>query len=72
MSSHREAPASKSLSAFVGLPTLAALQVGSVFALDALEPLDAPAAQEWHVNLVPDHAVGIVTWEAFLHHVYDQ
>ena len=51
MSSHREAPASKSLSTFVGLPTLAALQVGSVFALDALEHLDAPAAEEWHVNL---------------------
>jgi hypothetical protein len=51
MSSHREAPASNSLSAFVGLPTLAALQVGSAFAFDALEHLDVPAAVDWHVNL---------------------
>ena len=51
MSSHREAPAISNLSAFVGLPTLAALQVGSAFALDALEQRDVPAAQEWHVNL---------------------
>jgi hypothetical protein len=51
MSSHREAPANKSLSAFVGLPTLAALQAGSAFALDALEQLNTPAVEEWHVNL---------------------
>lgn len=23
------------------------------------------------INLVPDHAVGTITWEAFLHHVFD-
>ena len=51
MSSHREAPAISNLSAFAGLPTLAALQVEGVFALDTLEQLDARAAEEWHVNL---------------------
>ena len=51
MSSHREAPANKSLSAFVGVPTLAGLQMESVFALDALEQLDTSAVEEWHVNL---------------------
>ena len=51
MSSHREAPAINNLSAFAGLPTLAALQVEGVFALDTLEQLDATATEEWHVNL---------------------
>jgi hypothetical protein len=51
MSSHREAPSISNLSAFVGLPTLAALQVGSAFALDTLGQLDVAAAKEWHVNL---------------------
>jgi Domain of unknown function (DUF4331) len=51
MSSHREAPANQNMSAFSGMPTLAALQMGSVFALDALEQLDAAAVEEWHVNL---------------------
>src|SRR2546421_13017373 len=48
MSSHREAPASTNLTAFAGLPTLGALQMGSAFALDML---GAPAPEEWHVNL---------------------
>jgi hypothetical protein len=51
MSSHREAPAISNLSTFSGLPTLAALQVGSDFALDAIEQLATPSAEEWHVNL---------------------
>jgi Domain of unknown function (DUF4331) len=51
MSSHREAPSVSSLSAFVGLPTLATLQVGSAFAFDVLERLEVPSAEEWHVNL---------------------
>src|SRR5579863_4524365 len=51
MSSHREAPAISSLSAFVGLPTLASVQVGTAFAFDALEQVDLPAAKNWHVNL---------------------
>ncbi len=51
MSSHREAPSISGLTAFTGLPTLAALQVGSAFALDALEQLAVPTAEEWHVNL---------------------
>src|SRR5690348_3687318 len=51
MSSHREAPAISSLSAFVGLPTLASAQVGTAFAFDALEQVDQPAAKDWHVNL---------------------
>src|SRR5690348_15177738 len=51
MSSHREAPANTNLTAFAGLPTLAALQVGSAFALDALEQRDTHAVEEWHVNL---------------------
>jgi len=51
MSSHREAPAISNLSAFAGLPTLAALQVGGAIALDTLEQLGATATEEWHVNL---------------------
>src|SRR5579859_5667028 len=51
MSSHREAPAISSLSAFVGLPTLASAQVGIASALDALEQSDLSAAKDWHVNL---------------------
>jgi hypothetical protein len=51
MSSHREAPAISSLSAFVGLPNLAALQLGTTFALDMLEQGNISAAQDWHVNL---------------------
>ena len=51
MSSHREAPAISSLTAFTGLPTLAALQMGGAFALGTLEQVDAPAVEEWHVNL---------------------
>ena len=51
MSSHRESPGIGSLSAFVGLPTLAALQVGAAFAFDAHEQADLPAAKDWHVNL---------------------
>ncbi len=51
MSSHREAPSVSSLSAFVGLPTLATLQVSSAFAFDALEQLEVPSTEEWHVNL---------------------
>lgn len=51
MSSHREAPSISGLTAFAGLPTLAALQVGSAFALDAVEQLAVPTAEEWHVNL---------------------
>src|SRR5947209_6477609 len=50
MSSHREAPAIQNLSAIGGLPSLAALQVGSVFALDALERATS-TVEEWHVNL---------------------
>jgi len=50
MSSHREAPAIQNLSAIGGLPILAALQVGSVFAIDALEYATS-AVEEWHVNL---------------------
>ena len=51
MSSHREAPAITLLSAFAGVPTLAALPLGGVFAVNALEQLDASIAQEYHVNL---------------------
>jgi hypothetical protein len=51
MSSHREAPSVSGLSAFAGLPTLAALQMGSAFALDVLEQVEVPTAEEWHVNL---------------------
>src|SRR5438874_5736091 len=51
MSSHREAPAISSLTAYAGLPTLATLQMAGAFALDALEQLETPAAKEWHVNL---------------------
>ncbi len=50
MSSHREAPAIQNLSAIGGLPGLAALQVGSVLAIDALEHATS-AVEEWHVNL---------------------
>ena len=51
MSSHREAPSVSSLSAFVGLPTLVTLQVGSAFAFEVLEQSEVPSAEEWHVNL---------------------
>lgn len=51
MSSHREAPAISNLTAFGGLPTLAALQLGSALASDSLAQLHMPAAEEWHVNL---------------------
>lgn len=51
MSSHREAPAITLLSSLAGVPTLAALQMGSIFAFDALEHLDTSSAEMWHVNL---------------------
>jgi hypothetical protein len=51
MSSHREAPAISSLSAFVGLPTLASVQVGITSAFNALEQVDQGAVRDWHVNL---------------------
>lgn len=54
MSSHREAPANRNLSAVTGIPTLGVLHGGSAFALNALAPLasqDTPAPEEWHVNL---------------------
>lgn len=51
MSSHREAPAISSLSAFGGLPTFATLQVGAAFAFDAREQVNVLAANDWHVNL---------------------
>jgi hypothetical protein len=51
MSSHREAPSISSLSAFAGVPTLADLQISSIFAFDKFEHLDASAAGDLHVNL---------------------
>jgi hypothetical protein len=51
MSSHREAPSISGLSAFAGVPTLADLQMGGIFAFDAFEHLDAAAAADLHVNL---------------------
>lgn len=51
MSSHREAPSISNLSAFAGAPTLASLQLGGMLAVDALKQLDAPPAEELHVNL---------------------
>ena len=51
MSSHREAPAITLLSALAGVPTLAALQMGSIFASAELEHMDASSAEKWHVNL---------------------
>ena len=51
MSSHREAPSVGSLSALFGVPTLAAAQIGGIFAFNELAHPDAATAQEWHVNL---------------------
>jgi len=51
MSSHREAPAITLLSALAGVPTLAALQMGSILASEELEHVDASSAEKWHVNL---------------------
>src|SRR5579872_5830402 len=51
MSSHREAPSVGNLSALAGVPTLAALPMGSMFAFDELAHLDASTAEMWHVNL---------------------
>src|ERR1700730_2136476 len=51
MSSHREAPAISSLSAFAGVPTLADLQIGGMVAFGQLEHLDAASADNLHVNL---------------------
>lgn len=49
MSSHREAPSSARLSAFSGVPTLASVQMGGMFALGELA--DTSTAEMWHVNL---------------------
>jgi hypothetical protein len=51
MSSHREAPSAGSLSILAGVPTLAALQMGGMFAFDELTHIDAATAEMWHVNL---------------------
>jgi hypothetical protein len=51
MSSHREAPSVGKLTALSGVPTLAALQIGSLFAFDELVRLDASTTEMWHVNL---------------------
>ena len=51
MSSHREAPSVGSLSAFSGVPTLAAAQIGGIFALNELAQPDVSSDGEWHVNL---------------------
>jgi hypothetical protein len=51
MSSHREAPSSSSLSAFSGVPTLADVQMGGLFALGQLAHPDASTAEMWHTNL---------------------
>jgi Domain of unknown function (DUF4331) len=51
MSSHREAPSARSLSILAGVPTLAALQVGSMFVFDELAHIDTATAEMWHANL---------------------
>lgn len=53
MSSHREAPANKSLTTLSGIPTLANLQTTGMVALDELTQLDVSATSniDWHTNL---------------------
>lgn len=51
MSSHREAPAISSLTAFSGLPTLTDLQIGGLLFFDELTHLDTSATDNWHTNL---------------------
>ncbi len=51
MSSHREAPSVGNLTALAGVPTLAALQMGGMFAFEALAHSDVATAVDWHVNL---------------------
>lgn len=51
MSSHREAPSVGNLTALAGVPTLATLQMGGMFAFDELAHVDPATAGAWHVNL---------------------
>ena len=51
MSSHREAPAISSLTAFSGVPTLTDLQMGGLLAFDELTQLDTSTTNNWHTNL---------------------
>ncbi|HYA98594.1 MAG TPA: DUF4331 family protein [Ktedonobacteraceae bacterium] len=53
MSSHREAPSNKSLTALPGIPTLADLETAGITALDELTHLDASNTNtiDWHTNL---------------------
>ena len=51
MSSHREAPSVGSLTTLAGVPTLAALQMGGMFAFGEPAPIDAASADQWHTNL---------------------
>jgi len=46
MSSHREAPAISSLTAFSGTPNLADLQTEGMFALDELAHLDVSTTEQ--------------------------
>lgn len=53
MSSHREAPANRSLTALSSIPTLADLDTPGMVALDALTHLDTSTTSnnDWHTNL---------------------
>ncbi len=53
MSSHREAPSIRSLTALSGIPNLADLQTAGMVALDELTHLDVPTTNnnDWHTNL---------------------
>src|SRR5690349_21818901 len=51
MSSHREAPANSSLTAFSAIPNLAGLQTAGMVALDELTHLDTSTTNNWHTNL---------------------
>jgi Domain of unknown function (DUF4331) len=51
MSSHREAPAISSLSAFPGIPNLADVQTEGMFVLGELAHLNDSTTVDWHTNL---------------------
>jgi len=46
MSSHREAPAISSLTAFSGVPTLADLQLGGLLTFDELAHIDPSTTEQ--------------------------